>query len=138
MATNACAKAPEHHASVEAVQGALAELSAGRREFEVFLTELFDHCRDAQEQCALLERERAMLQAQLEAARRHNAKLAETLAGQQHRGIREHTRWGGELKRLRRLLENIAEQLPRERKPVTVHRSETKEREPQIDADERS
>ena len=105
MATEACATSSEHCASIEAVQGALADLSAGRREFEEFLTGLFDQWRELWEQCAFLAREREMLQAQVEAGRRHNAKLAETLAAQQRRNARQQKHWGGELKHLRQLLE---------------------------------
>ncbi|MGO8691674.1 MAG: hypothetical protein ACLQLG_18800 [Thermoguttaceae bacterium] len=105
MATNGCAEISEHRAPLEAVQDALSKLSAGRHEFEEFLTDLFDRWRDLREQCALLERERAMLQAQLEAAGRHHAGLAATLAAQQRRNARLQTRWTTELRRLRRLLE---------------------------------
>jgi hypothetical protein len=107
MATDACAASSEHRPSIEVVHAALADLSTGRREFEQFLTGLFDQWRELWEQCALVERERAMLQSQLEAARRHNAKLAETLAGQQRRNARQQRHWGGELKQLRRLLEEF-------------------------------
>ena len=93
MATNGCAEISEHRAPLEAVQDALSKLSAGRHEFEEFLTELFDRWRDLREQCALLERERAMLQAQLEAAGRHHAGLAAALAAQQRRNARLQTRW---------------------------------------------
>ncbi len=111
MATNSCAEISEHRAPLEAVQDALSKLSAGRREFEEFLTDLFDRWRDLREQSALLERERAMLQAQLEAAGRHNAKLAATLAAQQRRNARLQARWTTELRRLRRLLEGSAGQV---------------------------
>ncbi len=112
MATNACAELSEPAASIEAVQEALCKLSAGRREFEEFLTDLFDRWLDRQEQCALLEREGMMLQRQLEAARRHNAKLVDTLASQQRRNARQHVRWRAELKRLRQLLEDLARRFP--------------------------
>ncbi len=108
MATNACAVLSEPRASLEAVQDALRKLSAGRREYEEFLTELCDRWGDLREQCALLERERSMLQAQLEAAARHHGKLAAALAAQQRRNARLQLRWTGELRRLRRLLEGGA------------------------------
>jgi hypothetical protein len=108
MATNACAEISEPRASLAAVHEALRTLSAGRREFEAFLTDLFDQWRDLREQCALLERERAMLQAQLEAAGRHYATLGAALAARLRRNARVQLRWTRELRRLRRLLEGRA------------------------------
>ena len=106
MATNACAELSEPAASIEAVQEALCKLSAGRREFEEFLADLFDRWLDRQEQCALLEREGMMLQRQLEAARRHNAKLVDTLASQ-HAATPPTTAMAQRTERLRRLLEDL-------------------------------
>ena len=111
MATNGCAEISEHRALSRPIRR-FEQASAGRHEFEEFLTDLFDRWRDLREQSALSERERAMLQAQLEAAGRHNAKLAATLAAQQRRNARLQARWTTELRRLRRLLEGSAGQVP--------------------------
>jgi septal ring factor EnvC (AmiA/AmiB activator) len=114
MATDACVPAARQRAEVEVIHDALARLSSSRDDFEQFIAGLLDQWEDLRQQCALLERERAMLHAQLEAARRHTAELVAGLAGQKRRRGRQETQGGDQLRRLRRLLENMSRRLPPE------------------------
>ena len=114
MATDGCVTAVPQRAEVEVINDALAKLSSSRRDFEQFIAGLLDQWEDLQQRCSLLERERAMLQTQLEAARWHTTELAAGLAGQKNRRGRQETQCGDQLLHLRRLIENMGRRLPPE------------------------
>ncbi len=118
MAIDATVSRPEPRAERGTLDDALAELSAGRRDFERFLVDLFDRGEDLRQQCALLQQERTMLQQQLKAAERQIAQLNELLKDVKCGTARQQAQWNGELKQLRRLLEGLHRRYPPD-KPTT-------------------
>jgi len=70
---------------------------------------------------AAMERERAVLETELEAVRNRAAEMAEALESQRRQSAEERALWTEELKRLRGLMEALAErQAEEERPPATV------------------
>ena len=70
---------------------------------------LDERVRRLEQERAELDQERAVLETELEAVRNRAADLAETMAGQRKQMAEERAQWTAELKRMRQILEALAE-----------------------------
>ncbi len=119
---------------------ATAELAEARRQVErereqfattptapqgaVVRERTLEQLRQAEEGRAVLERERAVLETELETIRGRAAEMAETLAQHKRQAAEERTLWTDEIKRMRHLLETISERQADRRaaeEPPAVH-----------------
>ena len=73
--------------------------------------ELQEQSGQMERQQALWEQERALLEAELETVRNRAAEMAESLADQKRQAAGQRAEWADELKRMRRLMENISGRL---------------------------
>jgi len=90
----------------EAKRWSSASAAAARTESDQGLEE---EKRRTEKEMAALEQERATLERELEIVRCRSAELSETLAQQGRQMAEERERWSDELKRMRRLLETMAQ-----------------------------
>jgi chromosome segregation ATPase len=70
---------------------------------------LEEQVRRQAEDLSQVQQERATLERELEIVRHHAAELSETLSQQGRQMLEERERWSDELKRIRRVLENVAQ-----------------------------
>jgi chromosome segregation ATPase len=76
-----------------------------------------DKIRDLEQQQSLLEKERAVLENELETVRRHAAEMADSLAEQKRLAAQQQNQWTEDLRQMRMILENLTEQFAASRQP---------------------
>ena len=93
----------------QTLEGIEQEQASFRAAWEQSNTELKQQLVEVRHDRDSLQQERAMLEAELEAVRNRVAEMTEALAEQKREISEERVRWTDEIKRLRRILESLAD-----------------------------
>jgi chromosome segregation ATPase len=95
----------------EAIERSDLEEAARQHAEELTCNEFQEQLRRLERQQGMLEQEKQLLESELESVRNRAVEMASTLAEQKREAAQQQNQWADELKRMRRLLEDMSHRL---------------------------
>ena len=95
----------------ESIQRSEADETARQHAEELAGNEFQEQLRQLERQQGMLEQEKQLLESELESVRNRAVEMANTLAEQKREAAQQQNQWADEIKRMRRLLEDVSHRL---------------------------